>query len=551
MLYSRESGHHRDREREKEALKSRIGILQSYPEALYAASDLPDSMDVPFSVKGQWEIDKGGEADGKMGPDADDGESAGFSDSSLSIESGKNFSESQQKSGLPRVIFDITKSEESGPGSRGGIVVGYWPSGKPKYLSELQGYDATSGNISISTDEWRHLSHKAARERASKAAQRFTESKVLNLSTGSEITFPSNRGFKKALSEQRTTSDFAVVPSLPALVATAKKTGAAPDSRGRTNVYGIDYFSAEAIIDGKKRKVDIVCRTVDRNRQEVLMFYTHKVEEKPGLQPANQASTHASNSPGSPGDSSLADQNNDRKKPGNSQQKSSLPRVIYEASPTTKERDEPGSPNRHLPPTPGTITSSSPGSHLAGIENNTAGFNKIKQKTPPPYQVQKAGLVPKMCEYCREWEASQPILRVFASYAEFARSEFYAGGDLMQNDPYAEYAVWPGKTNANRHYSDWWICTPVHPNCNHSYQSWEPPDEEDYDFSEHFADLDRRMAERQQKAEEEYYGKSRIAPMEVRGVWHERTCACEDPAHDDRGSWVREYIARRFPVVVG
>ncbi|MCB1169793.1 MAG: hypothetical protein KDK25_05635 [Leptospiraceae bacterium] len=274
-------------------------------------------------------------------------------------------------------------------------------------------------------------------------------------------------------------------------------------------------------------------------------------KERPGLQPSEKGPPPTIHHSGSPGKSNLGGQGEDNSVPTKRQQKSSLTRVIYEASQGQEGKDKPGSESADLPPTPGTIHRNSPGPHLVGIENNTAGFRESKQKTSLPYQIQKAGLVPKMCEYCREWEASQPILRVFASYAEFARSKYYAGGDLMQNDPYAEYAVWPGKTNANRHYSDWWICTPVHPNCDHIYQSWEPPDENDYDFSEHFADLDRRMAERQQKAEEEYYGKSRIAPMEERGVWHERTCACEDPAHDDRGSWVREYIARRFPVVVG
>lgn len=550
MLYSRKSGHYRDREREKEALKSRIGILQSYPEAMYAASDLPDSMDVPFSVKGQWEIEKGGEADGKMGPDAVDGESAGFSDSSLSIESGKNFSESQQKSGLPRVIFDITKSEESGPGSRGGIVVGYWPSGKPKYLSELKEYNPESGEIQTSTvnipkNKGENLQRGKCSLLSAFQYQTSASAGMLSLpGRKARREYPESEPPRTSLSYLYL-APWCIRPDSLAQNQTAKAVARFSPSinlqaLSRSMEKNGRLFLQSRIRWKAKRRSCTIIRTRLGNRIG------------PDYSPARRDRPPTIHHSGSPGKSNLGGQGEDNSVPTKSQQKSSLPRVIYEASPTTRERDKPGSQrNGDLPPAPGTIHRSSPGSHLAGIEKITAAFRESKQKTFPPYQIQKAGLVPKMCEYCREWEASQPILRVFASYAEFARSEYYAGGDLMQNDPYAEYAVWPGKTNANRHYSDWWICTPVHPNCNHSYQSWEPPDEDDYDFSEHFADLDRRMAERQQKAEEEYYGKSRIAPIEVRGVWHERTCACEDPVHDDRGSWVREYIARRFPVVVG
>ncbi|MBR31336.1 MAG: hypothetical protein CMN77_08470 [Spirochaetaceae bacterium] len=453
--------------------------------------------------------------------------------------------------GVSRVIFDITKSEESGPGSRGGIVVGYWPSGKPKYLSELKEYNPESGEIQTSTVNI-PKNKEQRREFAKRQMQSLVGLSVPNISLGRDVVFTRSKG-KKGVSGIRTSQDIAVIPLLGALVHTARLVGSEPDSKDRRQILAVHKLASPVTIDGEEWETVFTIKDTLEGKEKVLYYYTHQVgkQDRPGLQPSEKGPPPTIHHSGSPGKSNLGGQGEDNSVPTKRQQKSSLPRVIYEASPASVEKDKPGSESADLPPTPGTIHRNSPGPHLVGIENNTAGFRESKQKTSLPYQIQKAGLVPKMCEYCREWEASQPILRVFASYAEFARSEFYAGGDLMQNDPYAEYAVWPGKTNANRHYSDWWICTPVHPNCNHSYQSWEPPDEDDYDFSEHFADLDRRMAERQQKAEEEYYGKSRIAPMEVRGVWHERTCACEDPAHDDRGSWVREYIARRFPVVVG
>ncbi len=510
MLYSRRFGHHRDSGREKEALKSRIGILQSYPEAMDAASDLTN-------------------------------------------ECGKNLGEGQQKSALPRVIFDITKS-----GYPTGTIRN-WGSG-PHIKREDGEWDPLTAEDDGKEQGpfgpiYRRFYHKPdaaieflLRKRDGEAVAAIHKDGI------GDIDFVWDDPEKKGKAGLRHILERRSIPpgdKASAIEAIKKIPGVIergilyhdPKSRGAILIY-----------DPLSGFVAVIQRTAAKQNKRWLVTSYEPAEGRLKEIIAGGTADKLSPDAGKGESADFSDSSPTKEYGTNSnesQQKSSLPRVIYEASPTLTEKDKPGSESTDLPPTPGTIRRNSPGSHLVGKSESKKKAIKRKQKTSSPYQIQKAGLVPKMCEYCREWEASQPILRVFASYAEFARSEFYAGGDLMQNDPYAEYAVWPGKTNANRHYSDWWICTPVHPNCNHSYQSWEPPDEEDYDFSEHFADLDRRMAERQQKAEEEYYGKSRIAPMEVRGVWHERTCACEDPAHDDRPSWVREYIARRFPVVVG
>lgn len=73
----------------------------------------------------------------------------------------------------------------------------------------------------------------------------------------------------------------------------------------------------------------------------------------------------------------------------------------------------------------------------------------------------------KQCPKCREWQGTP--LRVFRSIEDFQNSPYYGGEDLVVNDEKAEIAVWPGKSNDDRKYRDWWVCCPTHPHCNDDY----------------------------------------------------------------------------------
>lgn len=42
------------------------------------------------------------------------------------------------------------------------------------------------------------------------------------------------------------------------------------------------------------------------------------------------------------------------------------------------------------------------------------------------------------------------------------------------NDPKADFLIWPGKSNAGRKKSEWWMAIPVHPHCKHFYSPLDP-----------------------------------------------------------------------------
>ena len=68
------------------------------------------------------------------------------------------------------------------------------------------------------------------------------------------------------------------------------------------------------------------------------------------------------------------------------------------------------------------------------------------------------------CDHCIGYSGTR--VRVFSSQAEFEKSEYYDGEDLLKDDPGgAVYAVWPGKHNVGRQAANYWLCLPVHPNC--------------------------------------------------------------------------------------
>lgn len=70
-----------------------------------------------------------------------------------------------------------------------------------------------------------------------------------------------------------------------------------------------------------------------------------------------------------------------------------------------------------------------------------------------------------MCKHCLQWENEGTICLLFPSEADFKNSKYYNGEDNVKGDPIAKKAVWIGKNNIGRKNKDWWICTPVHPNC--------------------------------------------------------------------------------------
>lgn len=46
------------------------------------------------------------------------------------------------------------------------------------------------------------------------------------------------------------------------------------------------------------------------------------------------------------------------------------------------------------------------------------------------------------------------------------------------DDPFTDIGIWPGKNNFNRKKSEWWICTPAHPNCPDSFSKIDPESQE-------------------------------------------------------------------------
>jgi len=47
-------------------------------------------------------------------------------------------------------------------------------------------------------------------------------------------------------------------------------------------------------------------------------------------------------------------------------------------------------------------------------------------------------------------------------------------GDDRIKDPYAKYAIWPGKNNVGRKKANHWVCIPMHPHCTHKWTKVDP-----------------------------------------------------------------------------
>jgi hypothetical protein len=117
------------------------------------------------------------------------------------------------------------------------------------------------------------------------------------------------------------------------------------------------------------------------------------------------------------------------------------------------------------------------------------------------------------CSKCKE--LTQYKYRVFPSQSDFEESEFFGGDDIVINDPKADFALWPGKNNVGRPYSEWWG-TPgsIHPHCSCMFRSQRSAP----DYSEDLGD----------EAEEysiESLQKAHIQGIYTNGIFTEHTCS--------------------------
>lgn len=148
-----------------------------------------------------------------------------------------------------------------------------------------------------------------------------------------------------------------------------------------------------------------------------------------------------------------------------------------------------------------------------------------------------------ICEKCEQWENEGTVVLAFPTESEFKKSEYYDGGDNVKGDPYASKAVWVGKNNVGRSYENWWICTPVHPLCTHSWQSYEPGQESlDDDIKDFGIDLLAEQAEENKKYRQNRDDKRRKSHFYSVGIYSECDCSCPEPISLE--DWTEQYIRR-------
>lgn len=111
--------------------------------------------------------------------------------------------------------------------------------------------------------------------------------------------------------------------------------------------------------------------------------------------------------------------------------------------------------------------------HIHEHCNHHLDFEKSKSSSRPS----------NSCEFCSSHWGTK--IRIFKSYEDFEKSEFYGGEDKVINDANGvTIAVWTGKNNVGRSPDDWWLCTPIHPLCGCELDTFsfkkgsEPQDEE-------------------------------------------------------------------------
>lgn len=415
----------------------------------------------------------------------------------------------------------IIKAEVNKPGSRGGVVVGTWPSGRPKYLSELKGFQGSGKPIEVELGGVDGLDAKAKRHRGKEIVSRLAGTSIRNAETGWVIAFRSANNLKKSISGFRSSAELAALTAMPAIIHVATKRQSSLDRKERRQLAAFHYLEAPLTIEGKDYTADIVVREVKGESGNEYAFYTHFVREgRPGSQ---------------------------------SKEKHSAPSIRpseFPRSPQLAEHDE----------------------HNKGKGNSQSEKRKSYIRLPIiGMTIQKAkGLSQRRCPFCQGWKGT--VVRVFESYDDFASSPYYGGGDLVINDPHATRAVWPGKDNVGRPADDWWICIPVHPYCGCHWQPWSPPAEEEEDdpFAKWAAqERDESFREARREANRRAYEEAnperfksaavthgqqlallkeairgpafRKSTTDVTGVFHHHTCAHEEETE----SWTRSYLRSR------
>ncbi|WP_229267009.1 hypothetical protein [Leptospira sp. mild_001] len=170
---------------------------------------------------------------------------------------------------------------------------------------------------------------------------------------------------------------------------------------------------------------------------------------------------------------------------------------------------------------------------------------------------------PLTCERCKEFALQ--IARVFPSEEHLRNKKYmqslglsFLEGDRFEGDPVTNIAVWPGKNNANRKFSEYWFCCPAHPNCGHEYEEYEHEieNEEEDEISEIFREgrirdakqrliTDERYRQNEEANEERItlerkYGPITKADVFLNGVWEEPTCSSDSESSEE---WLANYIS--------
>ncbi len=435
----------------------------------------------------------------------------------------------------------IIKAEVEKPGSRGGVVVGTWPSGRPKYLSELKESHQKIFR-EVLQDPQRILSRmerQAEPERVLPLTDETWESEFGQGPTETPIGpvyMGENQRVKLETRDSGKRARFfgCVRPTLerPDLIIEMPDQGNIDD-----RPHKLGFVKA---FKGKDKTRFFLSVTVDKEGKEVHISFgprrTTQIEKDLTegqvvyLKGRKRGATKMLGAPGlGPAEPDDAQSGHNR---------GSYPHDQNRASDDNSQSEKRKSYIR-LP--------------IIGMT------------------VQKAkGLSQRRCPFCQGWKGT--VVRVFESYDDFASSPYYGGGDLVINDPHATRAVWPGKDNVGRPADDWWICIPVHPYCGCHWQPWSPPAEEDEDdpfarwaaqerdesFREARREANRRAYEEanperfksaavthgQQLAllKEAIRGPAfRKSTTDVTGVFHHHTCAHEEETE----SWTRSYLRSR------
>jgi len=217
-------------------------------------------------------------------------------------------------------LRDIIKADVEKPDSRGGVVVGTWPSGRPKYLSELKGLQGTGKPIEVELGGVDGLDAKAKHHRGKEIVSRLAGTSIRNAETGWVIAFRSANNLKKSISGFRSPAELAALTAMPAIIHVATKCQSSLDRKERRQLAGFHYLEAPLTIEGKDYTADIVLREVKGESGNEYAFYTHFVREgRPGSQPADMHSAQSIHPAGVPGSPRLAEQDEHNKGKGNSQ----------------------------------------------------------------------------------------------------------------------------------------------------------------------------------------------------------------------------------------